>query len=381
MNTKKIAIVYDWFDSWGGVERLLLQLHRMYPHATFFTSYYDKEKAAWARELSVQTSFIDRLPSFIKTSRVASLLLYPYAFESFDFSDCDMVISVTSAFAKAVITRPQTLHVCYLLTPPRFLWTHHESYMRSPLSRILASPFQKLLKRYDRITAQRPDYIFALSRAVAARSQQAYDREAEVLYPPFDTSYWQSISSSIKKHPVLGIPGVPKSYYLLVSRIEPYKNVDIALEAFSQRRDLHLVIVGKGRQKSSLQPQAGSNITWLEDMSDEQLGWLYEHAEALIMPQEEDFGYVALEAQFFGCPVISLRRGGALETVREGKTGMFFDHPTAHSLASALEKYHTISYNIKSTLTEVGLSHSQQFSAENFATKFRERLGSLITNL
>ncbi len=373
----RIAIVYDWMDSWGGVERLLLTLHEMFPEAEYFTSYYNPQKAEWAKDIKVKTSFIQNLPGFIKNNRILSLPLYPYAFESFDFRGYDAVISVTSSFAKGIITRPETFHLCYLLTPTRYLWSHTDQYVqKNPLSSIILEK----LRAWDLIAAQRPDKILCLSKVVQDRSRKYYRRDSELLYPPFDIQHWQKVkeaSQTINKteHPVF--TSLPNQYYLIVSRLEPYKKVDQAVEVFKQTPDKQLVIVGTGTEEGKLRHKSGPNIRFISKLDDAELVYLYSNAEALIMPQEEDFGYVALEAQFFGCPVIAYKAGGALETVIEGQSGMLYQAQTVEALKTALEKYHTISYNIKLSLRSSNISPIEKFSVELFKSGIFKQLNKL----
>lgn len=171
---RKIAIVYDWIDKWGGVERVLLTLHKIFPEAVFYTSYFDPENAGWAKDLKIKTSFIQSLPGFIKNSRIASLPFYPFAFESFNFNEYDLVISVTSSFAKSIITQPKTKHICYLLTPTRFLWSHQKDYFKK---NIINNYYLKKLKDWDFVTTRRPDKIISISQTVAKRCLKYYHRQ------------------------------------------------------------------------------------------------------------------------------------------------------------------------------------------------------------
>src|SRR3990167_1747574 len=243
---KKIAVVYDWIDKWGGVERVLLTLQEMFPQAIFYTSYYDSGQAAWAKNLRIKTSFIQNFPSYIRKSRIACFPFYPYAFETFDFSNFDLVISVTSAFAKSIITKPGTRHICYLLTPTRYLWSHSKDYFGDKFINSVLSPYLANLRKWDFIAAQRPDKIISISSTVSERCQKYYQRESEVIYPPFDIDYWSKIKSEIQKmsfRPKWMNPSQPTfeldsstpkiiarndnggKYYLIVSRLEPYKRV------------------------------------------------------------------------------------------------------------------------------------------------------------
>ncbi len=371
---KKIAIVYDWIDKWGGVERVLLTLHDMFPKADFYTSYFDFQKAAWAKNLNVKTSFVNSLPSVIRTSRVLSLPFYPFAFETLDLSAYDLVISITSTFAKSVVTKPGSRHICYLLTPTRFLWITPDLYLNN-MQQTLLSPLINHLKSWDKVVANRPDKIISISRTVADRCRQYYQRESEVIYPPFDIEYWGSIKNVMPERSDRMM--LTDKFYLVVSRLEPYKKVDLVLRCFKKLK-WPLVVVGMGTQEDNLKKMAGENITFLKGLSDKELGWLYSHAEALIMPQNEDFGYVALEAQFFGCPVIAYRKGGSSETITDGQTGLFFDEQTDSSLIKILERFHTMSYNLKSATRATGLKNIEKFSRIEFEKKFVQVINSKV---
>lgn len=387
----KIAIVYDWIDKWGGVERVLLTLHKIFPAAIFYTSYFDPEKAAWAKNLNIETSFIQKLPDFIKKNRILSLPFYPLAFESIDLSEYDVVISVTSSFAKSVMTKPDTLHICYLLTPTRFLWVDPRIYLKNNIVRSLFLPYLTKLRSWDFIAAQRPDYILSIAKNVADRVEKYYRRKSEVVYPPFDIEHWKQIKKS--KIPTSsaygGIRGTSKKqkanlkfkiitskYFLLVSRLEAYKKVDLAINVFNQLADKTLIVVGEGGERPLLKRQARKNILFLEKLTDEELGYLYSKAEALIIPQEEDLGYVSLEAQYFACPVIAYKRGGAQETVLEEKTGIFFANQTGESLRTALERFDKIAYNLKGQTRKWSGKNLERFREEIF----REKLISYINS-
>ena len=369
---KKIAIVYDWIDKWGGVERVLLNLHEMFPEAVFYTSYFDEIKAEWAKDLNIKTSFLQKFPDFIKKSRILSFIFYPFAFESFDFSGYDLVISITSSFAKSIITKPRTKHICYLLTPTRYLWSHKQDYIKNNLINYLISGYLDMFKNWDLVVSQRPDKIISISETVRERCKKYYKRDSEVMYPGFDVEYWKGIKSEIRnpkfetnsKFKILN-----SKFFLVISRLEPYKRVDLAIKVFN-RLNKQLVIIGEGSQEKKLKQIAGKNITFLSKLSDVELGSFYSSAQALIMPQEEDFGYVSLEAQLFGCPVLAYKKGGVLETIIENKTGIFFDNQDERSLSQAIERFNKIEYNLKSEAREIGLSNVEKFSKEKFINKF-----------
>lgn len=368
---KKIAIVYDWFDSWGGAERVLLTLHTMFPHADWFTSYVDKGKAGWAADFGkIKTTFMQRLP-IVKGRKDLAAGLFPAAFESLNFDGYDLVISVTSSYAKGIITKPETQHVCLMLTPTRFLWIKEHEYL-GPLRRYFLQPLLRYLKDWDMIAAQRPDSIVAISQTVAERIKDVYEREADVIYPPFDMDYWEKVMRSAVAPKV----DLPQNYHLLVSRLRPYKKVELAIDAFNTMPERNLVIVGSGSAADTarLKRLAGSNVYFLTDLADAELAYLYGHAQALVMPQEEDFGYTALEALACGCAVIAYGKGGATETVKHKKTGYLFPYQTAESLSEAVENFSRISYTVERHLQQNSRHEVEPFAQEIFINKFTEIL-------
>src|SRR3972149_9156819 len=309
----KLALIYDRVNKFGGAERILLALHKLWPDAPLYTAVYDSKSASWAKSFKVIPSFLQSWPK-AKRHHEFYPWLTPLAFESFDLSQFDLVVSVTSAEAKAVITKPQTLHLCYCLTPTRYLWSHHQHYLKQGLGWGL-KPWANYLKRLDLVAAARPDAYAAISKTVAGRIKRYYHQPASVIYPPTDTAKFA--------RPAKSVLSLPKSYHLLVSRLVSYKNLSLAITAFI-RLKLPLVVVCRGREQSRLAELAGPTITFFNRVSENDLIYLYQHARALIMPQEEDFGLVAVEAQAAGIPVIALNRGGAKETVIDGKTGILF---------------------------------------------------------
>jgi glycosyltransferase involved in cell wall biosynthesis len=362
---KKIAIVYDWIDKWGGVERVLLTLHEMFPKAVFYTSIYDKESAGWAKGLHVKTSFMQNLPRFIKKNRVLSIPFYGPAFESLDLKSYDLVISVTSSFAKSVVTGPEALHVCYLLTPTRFLWSHQENYFKK---NFINNLFLGYLRNWDKSVSQRPDRMISISNTVRDRCKKYYGIDTPVIYPPFDTKYWRTIKAESDKYKPMD-----QKYFLVVSRLEAYKNVDLAVRAFAGSKD-RLVVVGEGTMAQKLREMAGKNVTFLSKISDQELGTLYKNAQALIMPQEEDFGYVSIEAQFFGTPVISYIKGGASETIVDGKTGIFFERLSETLLRQAIARFKRIGYNLKANVMAEGEKAVIKFDRNKFKKEFKKNL-------
>jgi glycosyltransferase involved in cell wall biosynthesis len=324
-----VALVYDRVNKFGGAEQILLQLHRLWPKAPLFTAVYAPEAAPWANVFEkVVPSFLQSWPK-AKRHHEFYPWLTPLAFEGFDFSTYDLVISVTSAEAKAIITPPATKHICYCLTPTRYLWSHRREYLREPgLGRWLGW-WLKRLQADDLVYAQRPDAYIAISQTVKKRIKQYYGRDSTVIYPPVDTAKFSKITNY--KLPI-------NNYFLIVSRLVNYKNIDLAITVFNRLR-LPLVIVGQGREAARLKRLAGPTVVFAGGVNDAQLVAYYQHCRALVMPQEEDFGLTAVEAMAAGKPVIALNRGGVTETVINRKTGLLFNQVRVDSLASAMKQF------------------------------------------
>jgi glycosyltransferase involved in cell wall biosynthesis len=365
-NQKRIAIVYDWIDKWGGVERVLLHLHTLFPEAHFFTSIVNLQTAQWAKHLSIQSSFLQSFPRFIRTRRAFLLPLFPLAFESFQFNNYDLVISVTSAFAKFIITKPDTKHICYLLTPPRYLWSHINDYI-SPIFQLTGKPLLTHLKKWDVYASTRPDGYISLSNVTANRAKEYYNITSPVVHPPFDTYYWDKKKKEMKKPPHIAFL---KPYFLWVGRMESYKKPQLVVEVAKKIRSHSFIFVGNGSLEKSLKQGAPQNCQFTGPISDEALSYLYTQADALIMPQNEDFGYVSLEAQYHGCPVIAYGKGGACETVKENISGLFFDEQTVPSLVSKLERFKQISYNLGHSTKLIQKSIEVDFGISRFNTQF-----------
>ncbi|MFZ5366139.1 MAG: glycosyltransferase [Patescibacteria group bacterium] len=353
----KVAFVYDRVNKWGGAERVLLALHEIWPDAPLYTAVYNPETAPWARDFKVIPSFLQKFP-FAKTRHEAYPWLTPLAFETFDFSEFDVVISVTSAEAKGIITKPGTLHICYCLTPTRYLWSGTWEY-KIPF---FLRPLIFKLRLWDQIASQRPDIYLAISENVAQRIKKYYHRDSEVIYPPIDTDKFKIKNGKLK------MTNQNEKFFLIVSRLVSYKKVDIAIEAFN-RLGLPLKIVGTGTEMGKLKRLASKNIEFLGQLTDPQLLSYYQRCQAVIFPQEEDFGLVPLEAQACGKPVIAYRAGGALEIIIEGKTGEFFAEQTPESLGAQVLKFKPEKYKPEDC----------RKNAEKFDIKiFKEKIKKII---
>lgn len=317
----------SWLNQYGGAERVLEVVHDMYPATPIYTSIYWPEALPERyRTWDIRPSFLNRLP-LIGRKHQLLLPLYPLGFESLDLRGYDIVLSLTSAFAHGVITSAETRHVCYCLTPARFLWSYHSYVEREGIGRLarLGLPlFLKGLRQWDRLAADRVDEFIAISRTVQRRIQKYYRRDAQIIYPPIKTDY-----------PLPECP--PEDYFLVVSRLVPYKRIDLAVQAFNML-GLPLRIVGEGRDRKALETIAQPNVQFLGYLPDDQVREQMARCRAFLFPGEEDFGIAPLEAMAMGRPVVAYEAGGALDTMQEGVTGAFFREPTPEALAEAVKR-------------------------------------------
>lgn len=359
----KVALVYDRVNKWGGAERVLLALHKIWPNAPLYTAVYDKHRAPWADVFDVRPSFLGNLPhEFLPW-------ITPMAFESFRFDEYDVVISVTSAEAKGIITKPQTLHICYCLTPTRYLWSGKETYEQ--FSGLLGRGLRLLaptLRRWDEVASTRPDHYIAISKRVKDRIKKYYHRDSEVIYPPVNVSgvrYQVSRKDKIMTRDTRG-------YFLVVSRLVRYKRVDIIIDAFNEL-GLPLVIIGDGMEKQSLKERARENITFIDThLTDEELRSYYGSCRALIHAADEDFGIVSVEALAAGKPVISYSESAVTEVI-DKETGITFDQQTKYAIMSALKSFETIKFDPKKAK-----KRAQKFGEERFTQEFIKKVDSLI---
>lgn len=355
----RVALVHDHLIQQGGAERVLEALQAMWPEAPTFTLFYDKEalKADFGHR-DIRPSFLQRLP-FAKSKFRWLLPLMPYATESYDLSDYDVVISSTSAFAKGVITRPETLHICYCHTPTRYLWSDTSSYVEELnahglVKKVLPFVLSKL-RLWDRAAADRTDFFIANSKTVKQRINKYYRRDSQIIYPPVDVNKF-AISNEEKK------------YYLAGGRLVSYKRFDLIVDAFT-KLGKPLKIFGTGPAEEELKRQAGSSVEFLGRVSDSERARLFSGAIAFIHPQEEDFGITSVESMATGRPVIAFNKGGAKETVIEGVTGAFFREQTPDGIIKAVEALHPEQFNPQTIR-----AHAEKFSTE----RFRQELHAFV---
>ncbi len=356
----RVAIVYDRVNKWGGAERILMALHELFPEAPLYTSVYNPRSATWARIFDVRSSFLQHIP-FARGSHEYFALAMPIAFENFDFSEYDLVISVTSEAAKGIITHPGTRHICYCLTPTRYLWSGYHEYFSNSFFRFLATPAIEYLRRWDKIALSRPDTILAISHEVQERVRKYYHKKVDIVYPPLSL---EGVHTGSTKR---------GDYFLIVSRLVPYKKVDLAIKACNAL-SLPLKIIGSGSELSALKRIAGSTIQFLGNLTDQELVEYYKGCKALLFPGKEDFGLTILEAQKYGKPVIAYRGGGALETILDGKTGLFFYPLTIKALVKTMRRFEKKRFDPRSCRRQAALFSKERFK-EEFIRHVEEEVG------
>ncbi len=327
-----LALIHDWLNQLGGAEDVLAALVGLYPDAPLYTSLYDRDRmpAHW-REWDIRTAFIDRLP-FAHRKPQLYFPLYPFAFEQFDLRGYDVVLSNKSGFCHGVITGPETMHVCYCLTPTRYVWRYHQYAEQEDLGRLTRAglaPFLTFLRQYDRLAADRVDHFIAISDEVRRRIAKVYRREATIIYPPVDVGRFAP-SNRVD------------DYYLFVGRLVPYRRLDVLIEAFN-KMGKPLKIAGSGRDRARLEALAGPTVEFLGFVPDADLPDLLARCRAFVWPGEEDFGISPLQANAAGRPVIAYAAGGARETVVPGVTGALFAEQSVAAIIETVESFDPLS--------------------------------------
>lgn len=330
----KTALIHYWLVNDRGGEKVLARLAEQFPDADLFTHVYDPAAMPEEiRRMPIRTTFIQKLP-FAKKYYKNYLPLMPWALRRIDLSGYDLIISSESGPAKGIRKPEGATHICYCHTPMRYLWDMSDEYYQnaSLLKKLGMKIFLPWLRKWDLWSATQVDRFIANSQFVAERIKNIYGREAEVVYPPVDVEHFQTLERD------------PQEFYLFFGQLTAYKRADLAIEAFN-RLGLRLIVAGDGEEfekLKTLNSELGTrNIEFLGRISDEERDELYSQAKALIFPGIEDFGIIPVEAQAAGCPVIAYGKGGALETVVENETGLFFEEQTADALCAAIQKFHS----------------------------------------
>lgn len=345
----KVALIHDWLVNLGGAERVLIELHRIFPEAPIYTLFCRKSfRQDFLPGAEIRTSSLQKIPLISKIYKYLFFLM-PQAVESFDLSPYDVVISSSVIFSKGIIVKTKTKHICYCYSPTRFLWDRNTEYRKNGLGKI-ASHF---LRIWDRQSAERVDKFAAISKTVQERIKKYYRRDSTIIYPPI------SIRPDSETRNYKLETG---NYYLIVSRLYDYKNINVAIDAFN-KLGFPLVIIGSGPAYRELKILAGPKIKFLGFKNDEELINYYQHCYALIMPQEEDFGLSAIEAMSFGKPVLALKRGGVTEIVIDGLNGEFFDDPIPEALADGVRR---LNENFKNYQPEIIKKSVEKFSRHSF---------------
>lgn len=357
----KVAIVHEWLVTHAGSERVVEQILGLYPEADLFSlvEFLPEDLRYFIRNKSVKTSFIQRLP-FANPHFRQYLPLMPLAIEQFDLSNYDLIFSSNHAVAKGVLTRPDQLHLSYVHTPVRYAWDLQQQYLQGAnLKRGVKAGVANLtlhyLRLWDLATANRVDHFIANSRYVAQRIRKTYRRQADVIYPPVAIDRFRA-------------PSQREDFYFTLSRFVPYKRVDVIVEAFT-RLGLPLVVIGGGAGEKQLRAIAGRNVEILGHQSEEAIVHYMQRCRAFVYAAAEDFGISLVEAQAAGAPVIAYGKGGAVETVIPGKTGILFAEQTVESLMTAVRLFESGKFAFEIADLQ---QNADRFSTDRFRQAFSE---------
>lgn len=368
----KIAIIHDWLVTYAGAERVLEQLLKLYPDADLFSmvDFLSDDQRFFISNKPVNTSFIQKLP-FAKKKYRSYLPLMPLAVEQFDLSSYDLVISSSHAVAKGVITGPDQIHICYIHSPIRYAWDLQHQYLRESglergLKGLLAKYLLHRIRKWDVTSSNLVDKFVANSDFIRRRVKKVYRREAEVIYPPVATDDFPLVQEK-------------KDYYFTASRMVPYKKIDLIVEAFSQMPEKTLVVIGDGPDFDKIKKKAKGaiNIELLGYQPFDVLKEKMSHAKAFVFAAEEDFGIIPVEAQACGTPVIAFGKGGVLETIVDGKTGILYDRQSIESLIQAVDSFESATDLWSPAQIR---AHAGQFSNEVFLEKFKSFVDKQLDN-
>lgn len=354
----KVAIVHDWLVTFGGAERVVLQMLKMYPEADIYTLVYNEKKIGkYFPKEKVHTSFVQKIP-FSSKLYTKFLSLMPKAFERFDLTSYDLVIASSSCCAKGVITSPDTAFVAYIHSPMRYAWDLYYDYYKKSgfLTRFFMKRQIPSIRTWDYISSQRIDELCANSSYISRRIRKFWNRESTVVFPPVETQRLFPDNQECD------------DFYVVFSRFVPYKRIDLAIKACGELKR-KLVVIGDGGQAKELKGLAskykGAGITFTGRISDREVQHYLQRCRALLFCAEEDFGIIPVEAQACGRPVIAYRKGGSLETVVDGKTGVFFDRQETEDVKNAILHFEELEAKQKFKTAAI-VKHAQTFSEENF---------------
>jgi len=366
----KIALVHDFLVHFGGAEKVLEVLCEMYPEAPIYTLLYDeKEMRGKFSGKDIRTSFLQKFPKFLKKRYRWLLPLMPTAPETFDLRDFDLVISSSGAWSKGIVTRLNTIHISYLHSPMRYAWDSSEEYLRqqnkSKSMNFISRIFLNYIRIWDKVAADRPDYLVANSEYTKTRIKKYYGKESVVIYPPATND--QESNNNDQKN---------TKYFLIVSRLAPYKKIDMVVGAFN-KLELPLIVIGDGPQKKYLESIAGKNVKIIGWQPEEKIRDYYLKSRAFLFAGVDDFGIAPVEAMFYGVPVLAIREGGVMETVIEGETGEFFDAATPEVISDCVRRFIEKEkvYDKQAIIDRAG-----EFSKERFIRKFKEFLDNITHN-
>ncbi|MCX6761412.1 MAG: glycosyltransferase [Candidatus Moranbacteria bacterium] len=373
----KIALVHDFLVEFGGAERVLRALCEMFPEAPIYTLLAEKENfPAWLKDKKIETSFLQKWPKFLRKRKKWLLPFLPVAPETFNLREYDLVISSSGAWSKGIVTRLDTIHISYLHSPMRFAWDMNCEYLRGQKKGRAINFFTRSILNYIRLwdfaAADRPEYLIANSQYTKDRIKKYYNREASVIYPP--------VAGPIRNYEtnpnLRTIQNQNAKYFLVVSRLSPYKKIDVIIEAFN-KLELPLMIVGTGDQKKYLKSIAGKNIKFLGFQSEEKLARVYAGARCFVFSALDDFGIAPVEAMLCGVPVLGIRAGGMKEIILEGKTGEFFDAATPEVISDGVRRFRE---NENSYDKEIIKARAGEFSEERFKREMGEFIESKMNN-
>ena len=360
MAAPKVVIVHDWLTNMGGAEPLVLEIHKLFPKAPIYTSVYDAEKMPAFSKIDVRTTYLqEKLPKALRYKHVLWPVARAKAFRKLDLSEFDIIISSSSAEAKAVRkTRPGQIHISYIHTPVRYYWSHYEEFRKefnfgplTPFIRPFIPFFVKQMRKKDLESIKDIDIFIANSTITQERIKQYYGKPSTVVYPPVDVQRFTPP------------PKGERSGYVLWGRHVPYKRFDLAIEACN-KLGAQLTVIGSGPDTERLKALAGPTIHFAGRVSDEELVKLAQSAKGFLFPNEEDFGISAVEALAAGTPVIAYAKGGALDIIQDGETGVLFQKQTVDSLVKAIQRFETLSF-LPATLHR----KAKRFDKGFFATK------------